>query len=192
MSTKPGGMVGGIKPTLIGLFSGGLFALSAIGFRGAILDLHLPNFVMAATFTLVVGLLMQAVVLSLYLLLRQRRSMTAIGQSWKRSLFAGLMGARPRSSGFWPSRSPAASVRRWRWSKCCLRSLSRVRLAPEDDTREAVGMAFVVAGVVLLIFSEPPTVARTALDRVNRARLSGKIRTWKFLTSRYGSAPPSA
>src|SRR5271168_500369 len=53
MSTKPGGMVGGIRPTLIGLTSGGMFALSAIGYRGAILELHLPNFVMAATFTLV-------------------------------------------------------------------------------------------------------------------------------------------
>src|SRR5271155_3652861 len=68
MSTKPGGMVGGIKPTLIGLTSGGMFALSAIGYRGAILELHLPNFVMAATFTLVIGLAMQAIVLSLYLL----------------------------------------------------------------------------------------------------------------------------
>src|SRR6202167_5532249 len=71
MSTKPGGMVGGIKPTLLGLASGGMFALSAIGYRGAILDLHLPNFMMGATFTLVVGLLMQAVILSLYLLVRQ-------------------------------------------------------------------------------------------------------------------------
>ena len=67
MSTKPGGMVGGIKPTLIGLASGGMFALSAIGFRGAILNLGLPNFVMAATFTLAVGIVMQAVLLSLYL-----------------------------------------------------------------------------------------------------------------------------
>src|SRR6202167_4520416 len=65
MSTKPGGMVGGVKPTLIGLASGGMFALSAIGYRGAILSLGLPNFVMAATFTLVVGLVMQAVTLSL-------------------------------------------------------------------------------------------------------------------------------
>ena len=73
MSTKPGGMVGGIKPTIIGLVSGGMFALSAIGYRGAILSLHLPNFVMAATFTLVVGLVMQAVVLSLYLGVRARR-----------------------------------------------------------------------------------------------------------------------
>ena len=67
MSTKPGGMLGGIKPTLVGLASGGMFALSAIGFRGAILNLALPNFVMAATFALAVGIVMQAVLLSLYL-----------------------------------------------------------------------------------------------------------------------------
>src|SRR6202047_2958081 len=60
MSTKPGGMVGGVKPTLIGLASGGMFALSAIGYRGAILSLGLPNFVMAATFSLVGGLVMAA------------------------------------------------------------------------------------------------------------------------------------
>jgi drug/metabolite transporter (DMT)-like permease len=45
MSIKPGGMVGGIRPTLIGLASGGMFALSAIGYRGAILSLGLPSYV---------------------------------------------------------------------------------------------------------------------------------------------------
>src|SRR5271168_3266173 len=39
MSTKPGGMVGGIRPTFLGLASGGALALSVIGFRGAILSL---------------------------------------------------------------------------------------------------------------------------------------------------------
>src|SRR5271154_6751092 len=83
MSTKPGGMVGGIRPTLLGLASGGMFALSAIGYRGGILSLGLPDYVMAATFTLVVGLLMQAVVLSLYLGLRQPSAMIAILRAWK-------------------------------------------------------------------------------------------------------------
>src|SRR5712671_5446675 len=35
MSVKPGGMTGGIKPTLVGLASGAMFAISAIGYRGA-------------------------------------------------------------------------------------------------------------------------------------------------------------
>lgn len=147
------GMVGGIKPTLIGLFSGGLFALSAIGFRGAILDLHLPNFVMAATFTLVVGLLMQAVVLSLYLWLRQPAVMTAIAKAWKRSLFAGFMGA--LASQFWFlafALATAASVRTLALIEVLFAQLvARYAFRQKTTMREAIGMVFVVAGVVLLI-----------------------------------------
>src|ERR1700749_1095860 len=64
MSTKPGGMVGGIKPTLLGLASGGMFALSAIAYRGGILSLRLPNYMMSATFTLAVGLVVTTAMLS--------------------------------------------------------------------------------------------------------------------------------
>ena len=153
MSTKPGGMVGGIKPTLIGLISGGLFALSAIGYRGAILDLHLQNFVMAATFTLVVGLLMQAVVLSLYLWLRQPAVMTAIAKSWKRSLFAGFMGA--LASQFWFlafALATAASVRTLALVEVLFAQLvARYAFGQKTTPREAIGMVLVVAGVVLLI-----------------------------------------
>ena len=153
MSTKPGGMVGGIKPTLIGLFSGGLFALSAIGFRGAILDLHLPNFVMAATFTLVVGLVMQAVVLSLYLWLRQPSVMTAIAKSWKRSVFAGFMGA--LASQFWFlafALATAASVRTLALIEVLFAQLvARYAFGQKTTKREVMGMVLVVAGVVLLI-----------------------------------------
>ena len=147
------GMVGGIKPTLIGLFSGGLFALSAIGYRGAILDLHLKNFVMAATFTLVVGLVMQAAVLSLYLWLRQPTVMTAIAKSWKRSLFAGFMGA--LASQFWFlafALTTAASVRTLALVEVLFAQLvARYAFGQKTTPREVIGMLFVVAGVVLLI-----------------------------------------
>ncbi|MBI3703076.1 MAG: EamA family transporter, partial [Rhizobiales bacterium] len=57
ISLKPGaGQVSTGRSTAIGLLSGALFALSAIGYRGAILSLQLPHFVMAATFTVSVGL----------------------------------------------------------------------------------------------------------------------------------------
>ena len=49
-----------------------MFAISAVGYRGAILSLGLPSFVLAATFTVTVGLLMQAGLLTLYLALRDR------------------------------------------------------------------------------------------------------------------------
>jgi drug/metabolite transporter (DMT)-like permease len=156
MSVKPGGMVGGVKPTLIGLASGGMFALSAIGYRGAILNLGLPNFVMAATFTLVVGLVMQAVVLSLYLWLRQPSAMIAILRAWKPSLFAGLMGA--LASQFWFlafAIATAASVRTLALIEVLFAQIvARVMFGQRTTVREAIGMALVVAGVGLLIFAE--------------------------------------
>ncbi len=155
MSFKPGGMVGGVKPTLIGLASGGMFALSAIGYRGAILNLGLPNFVMAATFTLVVGLVMQAVVLSLYLWLRQPSAMIAILRAWKPSLFAGLMGA--LASQFWFlafAIATAASVRTLALIEVLFAQIvARVMFGQRTTAREAIGMALVVAGVGLLIFA---------------------------------------
>ena len=155
MSFKPGGMVGGVKPTLIGLASGGMFALSAIGYRGAILSLGLPNFVMAATFTLVVGLVMQAVVLSLYLWLRQPSAMIAILRAWKPSLFAGLMGA--LASQFWFlafAIATAASVRTLALIEVLFAQIvARVMFGQRTTVREAIGMALVVAGVALLILA---------------------------------------
>lgn len=156
MSFKPGGMVGGVKPTLIGLASGGMFALSAIGYRGAILSLGLPNFVMAATFTLVIGLVMQAVILSLYLWLRQPSAMIAILRAWKPSLFAGLMGA--LASQFWFlafAIATAASVRTLALIEVLFAQIvARVMFGQRTTAREAIGMALVVAGVGLLVFAE--------------------------------------
>jgi drug/metabolite transporter (DMT)-like permease len=155
MSIKPGGMVGGVKPTLVGLASGGMFALSAIGYRGAILDLHMPNFVMAATFALVVGLLMQAVVLSLYLVPRQPTVMVAIMRAWKPSLVAGLMGA--LASQFWFlafAIATAASVRTLALIEVLFAQLiARFAFGQKTTAREAAGMVLVVAGVVLLILA---------------------------------------
>jgi drug/metabolite transporter (DMT)-like permease len=149
-----GTRAGGLRPTLIGLASGGMFALSAIGYRGAILSLHLPNFVMAATFTLVIGLAMQAIVLSLYLWLRSPAVLTAIMHSWKPSLFAGFMGA--LASQFWFlafALATAASVRTLALVEVLFAQLvARFAFGQKTTLREALGMVLVVAGVVLLIF----------------------------------------
>src|SRR6266851_6631594 len=49
MALKPGTTMD-LRATLLGLAAGAMFALSAVGFRGAILSLGLPSYVMAATF----------------------------------------------------------------------------------------------------------------------------------------------
>ena len=100
ISLKPGAsQVSTRRSTVIGVVSGALFALSAIGYRGAILSLALPHFVMAATFTLAVGLVMQAALLTAYLVVREPKVLRDIAAAWKPSLFAGFMGA--FASEFW-------------------------------------------------------------------------------------------
>jgi drug/metabolite transporter (DMT)-like permease len=155
MSTKPGGMVGGVRPTLIGLASAAMFALSTIGYRGGILGLALPNFVMAATFTLAIGIAMQAVLLSLYLALRDPTVLFAIMRAWKPSLFAGFMGA--LASQFWFlafALATAASVRTLALVEVLFAQLiARFAFGQKTTAREAAGMLFVVAGVGLLLWA---------------------------------------
>ena len=155
MSTKPGGMVGGIRPTLTGLASGGMFALSAIGFRGAILNLGLPNYLMAATFTLAVGIAMQAVLLSVYLGLRRPKVLDAIVRAWKPSLSAGFAGA--LASQFWFvafALATAASVRTLALVEVLFAQfVARFAFGQKTTAREAAGMVLVVAGVGLLLWA---------------------------------------
>jgi drug/metabolite transporter (DMT)-like permease len=155
MSVKPGGMVGGIRPTLIGLASGGMFALSSIGYRGGILSLELPNFVLAATFTLAVGIAMQAVLLSLYLGLRSPTVLLGIIRAWKPSLLAGLMGA--VASQFWFlafALANAASVRTLALVEVLFAQLvARFAFGQRASMREAAGMLLVIAGVGLLLWA---------------------------------------
>jgi drug/metabolite transporter (DMT)-like permease len=153
MSTKPGGMVGGIKP--IGLASGGMFALSAIGFRGAILTLHLASYAMTATFTLAVGIAVQAVVLSLYLGLGAPQVLRNIFLTWKPSLSAGFAGA--VASQFWFlafALATAASVRTLALIEVVFAQIvARVAFGQRTSAREVMGMLLVAVGVGLLLWA---------------------------------------
>jgi drug/metabolite transporter (DMT)-like permease len=155
MSVRPGAMSGGEKPTVLGLVSGGLFGLSAIGFRGAILNLHDPNFVMAATFTLTMGLAVQSVMLTIYLYFRDRAVMMAIFKAWRPSLFAGFMGA--ASSQFWYlafAIATAASVRTLALVEVLFaQGVSYFVFKQPTTPREGLGIVLIVAGVVLLLLA---------------------------------------
>ena len=156
MSLKPGGVVGASwKPTLLGLSAGAMFALSAIGYRGAILSLQWPDFVMAATFTLVVGLVIQAVLLSGYLWLRNPKVMHDIIVAWRPSMLAGFLGA--LASQFWFlafAIATAASVRTLALVEVLFaQAISRFIFKQPTSPREALGIVLVVAGVALLIWT---------------------------------------
>jgi drug/metabolite transporter (DMT)-like permease len=145
---------GGWRPALFGLASGGLFAISAIGYRGSILALHLPGYLMPATFTLAVGLVVQAVVLSAYLAATKPSVLRAIVRLWRPSLFAGFMGS--AASEFWFlafALATAASVRTLGLIDVLFAQLvSHILFKQKTTLREAAGIALLVGGAVLLVW----------------------------------------
>src|SRR4029077_16583883 len=140
MALKPGTSMD-IRATLLGLAAGAMFAASAVGYRGAILLLELPSYVLAATFTLAVGLLIQSGLVSLYLRLRNPKVLSAILRAWRPSLFAGFMGA--LASQFWflaLALAPAASVRTLALVEVLFaQAISRFVFKQATTLREAVG-----------------------------------------------------
>ena len=143
------------RSTIIGLFSGALFAMSAIGFRGAILALQHPDFVLAATFTLAVGLVLQSILLSAYLALREPGVLQEIARAWRPSLFAGFMGA--LASQFWFlafAIATAASVRTLALVEVLFaQAISKFIFKQPTTAREGVGIVLVVIGVALLVWA---------------------------------------
>src|SRR3954447_438396 len=156
MALKPGTTLG-LKATMLGLAAGSMFALSAVGFRGAILSLASPNYVMAATFTMVIGLTVQVALLSPYLLLRNPAVMRAILRGWQPSMMAGFLGA--LASQFWFlafALATAASVRTLALVEVLFaQAISAFIFKQPTSTREGIGMAMIVVGVIVLIWSHP-------------------------------------
>jgi drug/metabolite transporter (DMT)-like permease len=141
------------KSAALGIASGALFAIAAIGYRGGILALAAPNFVLGATTTLVLGLAIQVAVLTTYLLLADRPVLTAIFKAWRPSLFAGFMGA--FASQMWYlafALETAAKVRTLALIEILFAQvLSRNLFKQSLASRDAAGIGLIIVGVVLLL-----------------------------------------
>ena len=98
----------------------------------------------------------QAMLLSLYLALRQRSVLFAIVRAWKRSLFAGFAGA--VASQFWSlafALASAANVRTLALIEVLFAQvIARFAFGQRTSAREALGMVLVVAGVALLMLAQ--------------------------------------
>jgi uncharacterized membrane protein len=132
-----------------------MFALSAVGYRGAILSLNHPTYVMAATYTLFVGLVIQCVVLSAWLALREPTALGAIMRHWRPSLLAGFLGA--FASQFWFlafALATAASVRTLALVEVLFaQAISSFVFKQMTTAREALGIVLIVIGVAVLVWT---------------------------------------
>jgi drug/metabolite transporter (DMT)-like permease len=152
---RPGGAKGfsDWRPTVIGLASAAAFALSANGYRGAIITIEGTSFVTAATYTLVLGLFVQTLVLTIYLLARAPTVLKAILNLWKPSLLAGFMGA--FASQFWFlafALTAAANVRTLALVEVLFaQAVTYYSFKQPLLGREAGGIVLIVLGVALLV-----------------------------------------
>jgi drug/metabolite transporter (DMT)-like permease len=142
-----------VKPTIIGLVAAAAFALSAIGFRGAIITVPGVSFVTASSYTLVFGLFVQTLVLSIYLLLRAPGVLKAILGLWRPSMLAGFMGA--FASQFWFlafALTAAANVRTLALIEVLFaQGVAYYSFKQPISPRELSGIVLIVIGVALLI-----------------------------------------
>jgi drug/metabolite transporter (DMT)-like permease len=152
---RPGGArgFGDLRPTALGLVAAAAFALSAVGFRGAIITVPGVSFVTAASYTLVFGLFVQTLVLTIYLLARAPDVLGKIVGLWKPSLLAGFTGA--FASQFWFlafALTAAANVRTLALVEVLFaQAVAYYSFKQPLSVRELIGIALIVIGVGLLV-----------------------------------------
>ncbi|MBI5131131.1 MAG: EamA family transporter [Rhodopseudomonas palustris] len=142
-----------LRPTALGLTAAAAFALSAVGFRGAIIVVPGVSFVTAATYTLVFALGVQTLVLTIYLLARAPQVLRDILRLWKPSMLAGFVGA--LASQFWFlafALTAAANVRTLALVEVLFaQAVATWSFKQPLSARELGGIALIVLGVALLV-----------------------------------------
>ncbi len=152
---RPGGekSFAELKPTITGLVAAAAFAMSAVGFRGAIITVPDVSFVTAASFTLVLGLFVQTLLLTIYLIWRAPKILQAIFGLWKPSMLAGFMGA--FASQFWFlsfALTAAANVRTLALVEVLFaQGVAYYSFKQPVSLRELLGIALIVVGVAVLV-----------------------------------------
>ncbi|NEW94346.1 EamA family transporter [Rhodopseudomonas sp. BR0M22] len=152
---RPGAARGlvSLRPTLLGLSAAAAFALSAVGFRGAIIVVPDVTFVTAATFTLVFALGVQTLVLTIYLLARAPQVLRDILRLWRPSMLAGFVGA--AASQFWFlafALTAAANVRTLALIEVLFaQAVAYYSFKQPVALREVLGIILIVLGVALLV-----------------------------------------
>ncbi len=162
MSVKPETMksaVHELRPLWLGIAAGGCFGLSAVLFRGAILELPSAGFVLRATTILALGLAIQTALLLAYLALFDRASLMKSFGVWRTSLGAGFLGA--FASQFWFlgfALTSAANVRTLALVEVFFAQVvARQLFAQRASGRELLGMALIVVGVAGVLIAATQT-----------------------------------
>ena len=142
------------RNALIGLASGALFGIAAVGYRAASLALGGPDFTMQAATTLVYALAFQTVIMSGWMLWTDRGEFGRIARAWKPSLFTGFAGASASFGWFMAmTLQQAAVVKALGQIEMLFTFAASVFFFRERITRlETAGCMLIVTGILLLLW----------------------------------------
>lgn len=141
------------KSALIGIGSGALFAVSAIGFRAASLSLSEDFLPLAAATTLVHAILLQIVLMMAYLAWREPGELRRVAAAWKPGLIVGMASA-AGSAGWFTAMAlqVAAYVRMLGMTEMIFTFLMSYLVFRERPARtEIVGVVILLAGILLAL-----------------------------------------
>ena len=141
--------------TGLGLLAGGLFGISAIGYRGATLELMPLAFFTRAAVTLAVVTAMQTLGMALWLRLRETGEVSRVAQAWRRTALVGVTGMLGSLGWFTAfSLQNAAYVRALGQVEIVFTLLASALVFREKlAAREGLGIGLVVASLILIVLA---------------------------------------
>jgi drug/metabolite transporter (DMT)-like permease len=141
------------KTALIGIASGAAFGISAVAYRASSLSLGGEGFLMQAAFTLACVTIMQALIMAVYLRMREPGEITTVARNWKVAGLVGLSGM--FGSACWFTAMTIQNV-------AYVRALGQIELVftfaasyfifkERTNRMEFLGIMLVIGGIVLLL-----------------------------------------
>ncbi|MEM7068382.1 MAG: DMT family transporter [Pseudomonadota bacterium] len=144
------------RTALIGLGSGTLFGLAAVGYRAAALAVEHELMFMRSATTLVFAITLQSVVMLVWIIWRERDELGRIAKAWKPALLVGFVGATASFGWFTAfTLQQAALVKVVAQIEMLFTFASSVFFFKERINRpEILGCILITLGIVMLVLPD--------------------------------------
>lgn len=141
------------RTAALGLASGTMFGVAAVGYRAASLSLAGPNFMMQAAVTLLAAIILQTIVMLIWMAFKAPEELGNIRAAWKISAMVGLVGATASFGWFMAmTLQTAAAVKALAQVEMIFTFASSVLVFREHVNRlEIAGCVLIVAGILVLL-----------------------------------------
>ncbi|MEM7288817.1 MAG: DMT family transporter [Pseudomonadota bacterium] len=145
----------GTTPALLGLGSGTLFGLAAVGYREAALSVNHDLSFMKGVVTLCFAITLQSMIMLAWIMVRERHQLKAILKAWKPALLVGFVGATASFGWFTAfTLQQAALVKVVAQIEMLFTFASSVFFFRETLNRpEIIGCLLITAGIIVLVLA---------------------------------------